>query len=53
MGEPTREMPAASECRRLASDCAAADNVARSVMWSLLAIAGDLAELRRDLRRAR
>ncbi|MEU5950327.1 hypothetical protein ABZ793_32955 [Micromonospora sp. NPDC047465] len=53
MGEPVREVPSPGECRRLATDAAAANHVSRSVIWALLAIAGELAEIRRELRRSR
>jgi hypothetical protein len=49
------ELPKLSpvECRRRAEDCADRSDVTRSVMWSLLALTGEVAELRRELRQRR
>jgi hypothetical protein len=50
-----RELPklAPVECRKRAEDAAEGSDASRSVMWSLLAIAGELADIRRDLRQRR
>lgn len=37
--------------RRRALECADRSDVTRSVMWSLLAVAQELAEIRRELKR--
>jgi hypothetical protein len=49
------ELPELSpaECRRRAEQAASRSQVAESVMWALLAISGDLAGLRRELRQGR
>jgi hypothetical protein len=49
------ELPELSpvECRRRAEQAAARSQVGESVMWGLLALAGEVAEVRRELKKAR
>lgn len=52
MTTPNRPVGTA-EYRRRADEAAERSDVTRSVMWSLLAVAGELAEIRRELKRTR
>ncbi|MCZ7414314.1 hypothetical protein [Streptomyces sp. WMMC897] len=49
---PLEELTAPSECRRHAEHDQG-DGVGERIVWALLAIAGELAEIRRELRRSR